>query len=226
MNYYSKYQKYKLKFLNLRKQIGGAVIWECEIYSNHWEYYTPEESQIIESSNVGTFKLPSKFTIIKNSSNTGFQQGLSNRRNIRRTIVNDRIMERIVEASRFLNTVKRFPDILSQDSNDLDMLRGSLMTIFNNDGGAFLRLGWDWSDGHTAQYAVLYQAIIRLRKPLKNITLGDILRLMNVIFPMPSEQEIEQDRIRREEEEQERIRREEEDKFPEGDTYGNGMYGR
>jgi hypothetical protein len=36
MDYYLKYKKYKLKFLNLRKQIGGVIIWEYQLDDKTW----------------------------------------------------------------------------------------------------------------------------------------------------------------------------------------------
>ena len=75
MDYYSKYQKYKLKFLNLRKQIGGKVGWQKENEaSGKWEYYTPEESQIIEEHSIGEFILPSNHIINKVKEDFGYDQ--------------------------------------------------------------------------------------------------------------------------------------------------------
>lgn len=75
MDYYLKYQKYKLKFLNLRKQIGGEVGWQkqTEPYGK-WEYYTPEESQIIEEHSIGEFILPSNHIIKKVKKDFGYEQ--------------------------------------------------------------------------------------------------------------------------------------------------------
>ena len=75
MDYYSKYQKYKLKFLNLRKQIGGKVGWQKENEaSGKWEYYTPEESQIIEEHSIGKFILSSNQVINKVKEDFGYEQ--------------------------------------------------------------------------------------------------------------------------------------------------------
>ena len=227
MDYYSKYKKYKLKFLNLRNQIGGAVIWQYQIRPGamvaeddpaNWAYYTSEESQIIEQHGVGTFYLPSEFSITKINRDMGYQQGMFNKRNIKRREVNDITMVRINDAHKFLKTIKRFPRILEQDQNNLDRLRSNLMDIFNTNGEVFMSLGWEWADAHTSKYTVLYQAIIRLRKPLEQINHGDILTLMNRIFPMQTEQKI---KARAAEGRERREKEEDDDKF-----MGDSLYGR
>jgi hypothetical protein len=227
MDYYSKYKKYKLKFLNLRNQIGGAVIWQYQLRPGamagddpaNWAYYTSEESQIIEEHGNGTFFLPSGFSITKINRDMGFQQGMFNKRNIKRREVNDMTMVRINDAYRFLKTIKMFPRILEQDPNNLNRLRSNLMDIFQTNGEVFMSLGWDFPDAHTSYYIVLYQEIIRLRKPLEEINHGDILTLMNRIFPIQTQQQIKE----REAEDRERKEREEreKDKF-----MGDSLYSR
>ncbi len=122
MDYYSKYKKYKLKFLNLRKQIGGAVIWQCEISPGNWINYNHADSQIIENGH-GTFQLPNERRITKTSPSEGVQIGLKNKRAIRRIIIEDKTV-----AQKLLETVRAFPVIFTyRGSSDF---RTNLSTIF------------------------------------------------------------------------------------------------
>jgi hypothetical protein len=135
MDYYSKYQKYKMKFLNLRKQIGGAVIWQYQISPDNWKDYNTADSLFIEK-NDGTFQLlPSKYMITKINKYEGYQQGMYNRRKIRRIktetsllarqIIESKIIESKILAQKLLETIQNFPVMLtySEQNFDFDLVR-------------------------------------------------------------------------------------------------------
>jgi hypothetical protein len=131
MDYYSKYQKYKLKFLNLRKQIGGTVIWQCKINENTWADYSHEDSQTIER-NHGKIQLPSGYEIHKaQGAHVGTQHGFNKRtgvaseRPIRRIQIDDTV------AQKLLKTLRAFPVIFTYRVSR-DDLRRHLSTLFTD----------------------------------------------------------------------------------------------
>jgi hypothetical protein len=134
MDYYSKYQKYKLKFLNLRKQIGGEVGWQkkSEQYGN-WEYYIPEESQIIEEHSIGEFILPSNHVINKVKEDFGYEQYFTEK-NKKKSIKIRRIANKgsFAEESSFeekiVKTMKELPVIWN--FTDPNTLHDDLICLF------------------------------------------------------------------------------------------------
>lgn len=134
MDYYSKYQKYKLKFLNLRKQIGGKVGWqkENEAYGK-WEYYTPEESQIIEEHSIGKFILSSNQVINKVKEDFGYEQYFTEK-NKKKSIKIRRIANKgsFAEESSFeekiVKTMRELPVIWN--FTDPNTLRDDLICLF------------------------------------------------------------------------------------------------
>ena len=181
MDYYSKYQKYKLKFLNLRKQIGGAVIWQCEIYENTWVDYSHEDSQTIEHGS-GTFRLPSGHEIHKaQGAHVGTQYGLNKRtgvkseRPIRRIQIED-------EADKLIIMIASFPEVLQLDSSNQHTLQGQLFDIFVDSGrqARFIQLNpGEFPDAYASRNVGLYQGIIQLKKPLEQITVEDIRTIIS-----------------------------------------------
>ena len=167
MDYYSKYQKYKLKFLNLRKQIGGVIIWEYQLDNGSWQPYDPEESHFIEV-NHGTFQLPiNKFMINKD---LGYQQGKANRRPIRRRDINENEMLRITNEFKVKKTIQilqSFPLILQLDPNlDSRIFDDRCAGFFMANDRAFRRITSEFPDAYAAQHGDLYREIIRSRTPL------------------------------------------------------------
>jgi hypothetical protein len=93
-------------------------------------------------------------------------------------------MAQIVEASKVLKTVKSFPEILRQGSNDQqdeNYLRGYLQGIFMKNANNIFEIHGQAPDAYASQSVKIYQAIRRLGKPLQNITLDDITKLINRI---------------------------------------------
>ena len=167
MDYYSKYQKYKLKFLNLRKQIGGAIIWEYQLDNGSWLPYDPEESYFIEV-NHGTFQLPiTKFMVNKD---LGYQQGKVNRRPIRRSEVNETEMNRIKSefiAKKTIEILRSFPQILRLDPNmDIRIFEARCMEAFASNERTFKNTTTVPRDQYASQHCELYRDIIRRGTPL------------------------------------------------------------
>ena len=134
MDYYSKYQKYKLKFLNLRKQIGGKVGWQKENEaSGKWEYYTPEESQFIEKHSIGKFTLPSNHIINKVKEDFGYEQYFT-KKNKKKSIKIRRIAHKgsFAEESSFeekiVKTMRELPVIWT--FTDPNTLHDNLISLF------------------------------------------------------------------------------------------------
>ncbi len=137
MDYYSKYQKYKLKFLNLRKQIGGEVGWqkENEAYGK-WEYYTPEESQIIEEHSIGKFILSSNRVINKVKKDFGYEQYFTEKNKkksiksikIRRIANKGSFADESSFEERIVKTMRELPVIWT--FTDPSTLRNNLISLF------------------------------------------------------------------------------------------------
>lgn len=204
MDYYSKYKKYKLKFLNLRKQIGGAIIWEFQLDNGSWLPYDPEESYFIEVNN-GTFQLPiTKFMVNKDSK---YQQGKVNRRPIRRREVNETEINRIkleFTAKKTIEILRSFPQILRLDPNmDIRILDARCMEAFASNERAFKNITTEPRDQYASQHSELYRDIIRHSTPL---TISAITALIEERHRRAAEE-------RREEEAARRLREEEDKKF-------------
>jgi hypothetical protein len=195
MDYYSKYLKYKLKYKNLHKQIGGAFIWQYQLNEDTWQSYDPEESYFIEH-HQGTFHLPiSKFVVNKEEF---YQQGKANRRTIRRIHINDNEMRRFEEEYRVRKTIailQAFPQILRLDANQpTHTFENSCTGFFNANLYAFGRITTETPAAYAVQNSDLYAEIIRSGTPL---TTPDIRRLFALRRARAEEAErIERDRVR------------------------------
>jgi hypothetical protein len=223
MDYYSKYKKYKLKFLNIRKQIGGAIIWQFEVNpgTNIWVDYSAEESQIIER-NSGTFQLPSRYMINKvANAYVGKQYGKPNAVTGIRSERNIRKIPTLL-ATQIFHTIQRFPQILTFNTY-LPTFRNTLIHIFamnkeemdNIWGG---RNSWEMTP---REHEELFRTVINEIKGIFNQMSPDkCLSFIQAIMDKISSDAL------RERNEREARGAIEEEKYDEGDDYGNGMYGR
>jgi hypothetical protein len=202
MDYYSKYLKYKLKYKNLHKQIGGAIIWEYQSDDGAWHPYDLEEIWFIER-HEGTFQLPiSKFVVNKIEL---YQQGKRNRRTIRRREINNNEMRRLNTESQVRKTIailQAFPQILRLDANmDSRLFENECMGIFRTNEHAFRRITAQPLDQYAAQHSDLYREIIRSRTQLN---INDMTRLFEERRVRVEEERRSQRAIEAEEREKER----------------------
>lgn len=180
MDYSSKYLKYKLKYKQQKNQLGGTYTYQYEdgwspefkTYTK-WTDYTPEESRLIrEYQGQGELALPT--TGVRINKLMMLQIGRFNTRRIRIKPEDD-------QANRLLNMLRNFPQILTltKYQNDEHALQGQLFEIFVNNQDLFSQLNpADFPDAYASRYVKIYQAIIRLGKPLELITIDDITSLI------------------------------------------------
>jgi hypothetical protein len=203
MDYTAKYLKYKLKFLNLRKQIGGAVIWQREgDRPNQWVDFSAADSQFIER-NHGTFQLPSMHMITKINRDTGFQQGKVRKRAIRRIIIEGKTL-----AQKLLETVRNFPAIWTYRNHDT--FRNDLVSLFSKNAQIINEI-WGQPDSfETIPRAndELFKGIITVSNP--SMTDDELLKLIERIL---MDQKEKSKREMREFEEYKRQKEKEDRKF-------------
>jgi hypothetical protein len=181
MDYYSKYLKYKLKYKQECKQLGGTHTYQYEdgwspefkTYTK-WTDYTPEESRLIREYQ-GQDELILKTTGVRINKSTMLQIGRSNTRRIRVKPIDD-------QANRLLNMLRHFSQILSKNPNDESVLQGELFEIFVNPNNLdlFIQLNpSDYPDAYASRNVKYFQKIILLNKSREMITLDDIKRIIN-----------------------------------------------
>lgn len=204
MDYYSKYLKYKLKYKNLLKQIGGATIWEYQLDDRSWRPYDPEEIWFIEH-HEGTFRLPiSGFVVNKNEF---YQQGKVNRRAIRRREINDDEFRRIeteAEVRKTIAILQAFPQISQILRLNAGMaphdFRGELHRIINSNDSAFRRITAAFPDEYCSQNSDLFMEIVRNRIPSTQDAIRSLLERRRVRFELARREQQARDAARKREE--------------------------
>lgn len=176
MDYYSKYKKYKQKYLQIKNQIGGAIIYQ---YEDGWDasqgrYTTWTDYSSTDSRLIRTHQGQNILTLssgIQINKTTMTQSGRNRVRRIRIKPVDD-------EANRILDMLRQYPSILNLNAND-EHFQYNLFRIFTGDLPNFMNISQGLTPDAYANINVnLYRAIIQLGIPLQNITINDIIGII------------------------------------------------
>ena len=176
MDYYSKYKKYKLKYLQIKKQLGGAFTYQYEdgwdpVQNRYtrWTDFNSTDSRLIRTHQGSDILILSSGLQINKSNMT--QIGRNRVRRIRIKPVDD-------EANRILGMLRQYPSILNLNAND-EHFQYNLFTIFAGDLPNFMNISQGLTPDAYANINVnLYRAIIQLGIPLQNITINDIIGII------------------------------------------------
>lgn len=176
MDYYSKYKKYKLKYLQIKNQLGGAITYQYEDNWSQefgrymtWTDYTSTDSRLIrQHQGTGVLTLSSGLQINKTNMT---QFGRYRVRRIRIKPVDD-------EANLILGMLRQYPQILNLDSNHR-YFQANLVGIFAGDMNNFMHISQgEAPDAYANRNVSLFKAIIELRLPLPNITVYNIIQII------------------------------------------------
>ncbi len=176
MDYYSKYKKYKQKYLQIKNQSGGAFTYQYEDgwseelgrYTTWTDFSSTDSRLIRQHPDTGVLTLPSNAKIYKP---TKTLIGLGKMRKIRVKPVDD-------EANRILGMLRQYPQILNLDPSDR-YFQDNLFRIFAGDMDNFMNISQgEWPDAYANRNVRLYKAIIELGLPLLNITVNDIIQII------------------------------------------------
>lgn len=176
MDYYSKYKKYKLKYLQIKKQLGGAFTYQYEdgwdpVQNRYtrWTDFNPTDSRLIRThQGSGILTLSSGLQINKS---TMTQIGRNRVRRIRIKPVDD-------EANRILGMLRQYPSVLNLDPSNRNF-QNNLFDIFANDMINFMNISQGVTpDAYAYLNLELYRAIIQLGIPLQNLTVNDIIGII------------------------------------------------
>jgi hypothetical protein len=173
MDYYSKYKKYKLKYLQIKKQLGGAFTYQYEdgwdaVQNRYtrWADFNSTDSGLIRThQGPGILTLSSGLQINKSNMT---QTGRNRVRRIRIKPVDD-------EANRILGMLRQYPSILNLDPSNRNF-QYNLFDIFANDMINFMNISQGVPpDAYANLNLELYRAIIQLGIQLQNLTVNDII---------------------------------------------------